>query len=436
MLELLIASLAMAIGSSFIIGSEDDSDDQVEAETDNNPKVDPEKYLQEDPQAEGETDYTVASDNGIGNLIEGGAEDEAFLVSTDDTVFGNDGNDLIDILARADLVDGGDGDDQINLDNGTPGNPGGYVHFNGSDFTHIDTDKDIATIQGGDGDDHINVESGYADIFTGEGIDTVDASGLEKGIIHANAGDLVLGSDVADSDAVAIKTEGGAEFRGGAADEQGFATGDGSVLDGGGGDDLLMSDEGSATLTGGDGDDTLISVADKLRFSEATRTTEFGQWVDGSADILDGGDGNDRLEMSNGDIGTGGEGADHISIHYLMEDDAATDAERDLGGAVVTDFAVGVDTASLKIDDGFDEWHPTGGPELDLTDRVEVIEEAGDTKILVDDELATTLTGITGLKVGFSDRGSYDDVVDSDSGIVSDRSEFDVVVEFFFAKVS
>lgn len=435
MIELLLASMALAVGGSFFIAEEDDPEDMSD-DSDENSDVSPPDATGTDLLDDLDEVYKVNSDNGIGNLIEGTAADEPFLVSVGDTVLGNEGDDTIDALAGVDLVEGGGGNDQIVLDDdGAPG-PGGYVQFLGDGFQHIDEDRDFTTIRGGDGDDRITIEEGSADIFTGDGNDTVDASGLEAGIVHANAGDVVLGSDVAGRDRFGVTLEGGAVFRGGDAGEMVFARGDGSEVDGGAGRDFLYSDEGAATLRGGGGDDTLVSHAEASRYDESTRNTFFGQWVDTSADVLDGGAGNDRLEISNGDTGTGGDGDDYFSIHYRFDDDAPSAEARGLGPPVVTDFAPGSDTASLKIDEGFDETYTPGEPELDLAGRIDVTEDGGDTQIRVDGEIATILKDVTGVKVGYSDRGSYEDVVDAETGAVADRSEFDFVVEFFFARIS
>ena len=115
------------------------------------------------------------------------------------TVFGNGGNDKIDVSAAAGpggsigaSVEGGDGDDELAL------NINGAVRGDGGNDTLRLSDSFQGEVYGDDGDDRICVrgESVDAQIFGGEGNDLIDAIQNQYGVVIRGGGgdDTVYGS--------------------------------------------------------------------------------------------------------------------------------------------------------------------------------------------------------------------------------------------------
>lgn len=290
---------------------------------------------------------------------------------------------------------GTDGDDAITVDTGSISDPGMAEYLSGQVQYYPDDESDpITTVDVGDGDDSIVVQSGVADITTGEGSDTVDASGAEGGVIRAGSGDLILGSDVApDPDAffstqtLGVELHDDAEFRGGEAHEYVVSFGDGATVDGGGGDDVILNFDGSATLSGGAGDDFIDAHAFADEYEQDTQSAT--QTGDGHADLVDGGDGNDRIFVDGGDTVTGGAGLDRIQVSYQMgeESDPVT----------VTDYDSLDDQVTLNISDfaGVDDG--AGGLDFDPDGRVTILEGDGDSHVFVDSELVAVLENTSGV---------------------------------------
>lgn len=143
----------------------------------------------------------------------------------------------------------------------------------------------------------------------------------------SNEDDYILGGDGRD----AIRAEEGDDvIRGGAGEDQIIARGgddtiygeadadliNGSVGDdfvsGGDGNDLMIGWLGADTLTGDAGDDTLSGFRTNASAPDAGKVE--------AADSLDGGEGNDRLWLSNGDTGTGGTGGDEFLADWRSDD--------------------------------------------------------------------------------------------------------------------
>jgi len=230
-----------------------------------------------------------------------------FLSSFDDVFQGADGNDIVsgwfgnDILlggAGDDQLLGDDGDDQLDGDDGNDTLIGGA----GNDFLTGGAGADF--IDGGDGVDTVNYADGTDSAVVVNLVDQSQNAGSAAGDELVNVevfqlsgfGDVFVGSDGNDT----VDGETGDDIiSGGAGDDTLFG---GSGHHGGrgthstGGNDTLFGGDGNDTLLGGDGNDTL-----------------FGQ---NGNDFLDGGDGDDILDGGTGfDIMSGGAGNDTIVIH-------------------------------------------------------------------------------------------------------------------------
>lgn len=81
--------------------------------------------------------------------------------------------------------------------------------------------------------------------------------------------------------------------------------------------------------------------------SSGAERSSFDWHIDGDADTLDGGEGNDKIIMDRADVATGGSGADNFQIY--------SDQGDGLGHATVTDFASGEDFLRITLDPDEDE---------------------------------------------------------------------------------
>lgn len=341
-------------------------------------------------------------------------------------------------------------DETLDLVEGTAGNDSVYVsmgladtgeHFvqntgNGSLFLGGVEEAERVELDTGAGNDEIIVESGNAiTLVTGPGNDTVDAGGLQSGLIYAGQGDLVQGSDVdlGTYPKVGVSMNGGI-FEGGSAGELAVAHGSstGAILSGGGGDDYLFAHGGDVHLSGGDGDDFLSGRANSSEYCECTRTANVYSYSNSSQDTLLGGAGNDHLELSNGDFGYGGEGSDSFEIVHS--------STRGLDAATIGDFTQSEDTLLIEVGGG-DAWDYTDSS-YDLSNRVEVEEMDGNTTILVDSEVVAHIEGATELTIGIpffpplDSDGSNLAFVDYQNGEIGDRDDFDVIVSVFYTRSS
>lgn len=342
---------------------------------------------------------------------------------------------LRDLSSDIHLTD--DVDRQIILDVPSDGDaPFGYTNIVGSSATFVVEEGDLSRVDLGDGNNHVDVRGGAAVIVTGEGQDTVDASGLVAGEIHAGAGDIVYGSNVgsgASGPAALAVNAHGAEFYGGDANELAVATGDGALLDGGGGNDQLAAFEGNAVLRGGDGDDWLIGNASSDHFDQNSRVSDINSVTNMSSDTLDGGDGDDHLLLSNGDVGVGGSGADTFEAYHS--------ADGLPSAAHILDFSPSEDALLVYVGGGMPD--SPDDESYDLSDRVGVSDLDAGTEIVVDGTVVATIDGVTELRVGIpivasegGDSESGGQFVDAVTGEIADIDAFDVIVKVYQARSS
>jgi len=199
----------------------------------------------------------------------------------------------------------------------TNSNPGGSVLWTGYEhhYSRGHSQEDFDLVKGTSEQEKFLVESGSAKIITVGGGDFVDASGMTSGIIISEGGDTILGSEIKESkEMIGIEIQGDGVILGGGAGESIVATGDGAEVSGGGGDDKILSVNGSAVLNGGDGDDYIDGAATVSEYSQDTRAISISN--DAHSDKIDGGAGNDRINLSNGDVAKGGAGRDSFVAEF------------------------------------------------------------------------------------------------------------------------
>ncbi|MEM6453706.1 MAG: M91 family zinc metallopeptidase [Acidobacteriota bacterium] len=187
----------------------------------------------------------------------------------------------VDIPAehRFDLVvRGGDGDDRIEVDDSVTGRPiedsfigrASIVYEgNAGNDTLIGGENAPDTLVGGDGDDVIDGRGGDDYAAGGNGSDVIDG-GAGRDVLYGDSGDDVI--------------------RGG---------GDRDYVDGGRGHDEIFGGGGNDTLAGGRGNDRVFGEGgvDTLlgNSSDASTTFTAADGTTRSGDVLDGGDGGDRM---------------------------------------------------------------------------------------------------------------------------------------------
>ena len=325
---------------------------------------------------------TLGGDNGDDVFFGGGGNDTIEAGADNDTIFGGAGDDDIEGASGNKLVYGGDGDDRIDT---TYPAYGGIRGLNTSEIFGGDGDdairfEDGSTVTGGLGADEFLLEDILSDDLVsritdfdpdedslivnltagdgdGGGYDLVDrADGAGK--------DLYLGDDlVAEilstkeftlSD-IRINTEldyadGVLTFAIGDDDPaNGIATlrgsyGDDTIL-GGTGDDVVFENGGVDELYGGDGDDRLFADGGSFVTFDGDQggPVEFETVIE--TDTLFGGAGNDILVSTNGNVMTGGEGADFFGVVASDRDDEFGDVQFPF--AVITDFDPAEDVMAL-----------------------------------------------------------------------------------------
>lgn len=385
----------------------------------------------------------------VGSFFTSQDNDQEIDTSENDESLSEHGHEnALDLMASTTvLIDGNSGsffgdnaDDHVVLDapNNLVGSMG-FANINGAAAEFIPNDGEFYHIDLGAGDDLLEVLNGTANIVTGDGADTVDASGMLAGAISAGAGDIVYGSDVITendgqySTGTLAVTAHGAQFFGGNANEVAVATGEGAILHGGGGNDQLAAFEGDAELHGGAGNDWLIGNATGEHFDQSSRFSNISYVTNESFDTLNGGDGNDRLLLSNGDVGVGGEGADSFEIYHSTAHPQIA--------AHILDFSPSEDALVVYIEGG----EPDAPEDLsyDLRERVTLSEFESGTEIVVDGSVVATIDGVTQMRVGIpaigSDRAENDLTgmyVDAVTGTLAHSDEFDVLVRVYEARSS
>lgn len=183
------------------------------------------------------------------------SNDGADLPDPDLTLVGTGGDDVLQGQAGADRISGAEGRD------GLMGGAGPDALAGGNGYDSLWGDEDNDDLSGDTGDDLLAGCEGDDSGFGGAGNDSV-IGGTGADVLEGQAGD--------------------------------------DLLDGGSGNDVLIGGTGADELEGGAGNDTLAGGS--------------GAEADTEVDFLNGGYGDDHLQLAAGDFGNGGQGADTFAL--------------------------------------------------------------------------------------------------------------------------
>jgi Ca2+-binding RTX toxin-like protein len=266
----------------------------------------------------GEGDDTLSGFKGADHLHGGGGDDTLNGAKGPDTLDGGAGNDFADGAQGSDDVEGGAGDDKLLGDKGNDKVEGG----SGDDL-----------IEGGAGDDSdLEGGAGSDTVIGGAGIDDADGGPGDGDVVRGDSGTDTLsgGEGTGDIVSYASATRGGVivdlatgTAKGDGHDQlSGFEdvvgspqadtiVGDGSAnqLDGGVGNDNLDSGGGGGTAFGGPGDDDCNgfsvenSCGPEIGPPPGVAYAILNQGLDGSSLVVQGGPGNDSIQVSHNDQG-------------------------------------------------------------------------------------------------------------------------------------
>ena len=282
-----------------------------------------------------------------------------------DNVAPGDGNLTVKGTPGDDVLTGGPGNDVLtgfNGDDTLTGGLGDDTMFAGAGDDELIGNQGADNLHGADGDDLIDGGADNDSLNGGSNNDLLYGSLGDDTLNGDEEHDLLLGGEGADT------------------------------LDGGSGHDVLVGGAGEDTLVGGNGDDVLYGglggdaatdinqdnlgdTQDNLGAIVAglQSTSDQAMGADDSADILDGGAGDDLLFVGAGDTATGGGGMDEFVI---LQNTSGEVAE-------VTDYN--------SADDALVYYYPEGTTEP----AIEVSEDAeGNATILQDGVQIVTLTGV------------------------------------------
>ncbi|MEM9469871.1 MAG: S8 family serine peptidase, partial [Pseudomonadota bacterium] len=238
-----------------------------------------------------------------------GAGDDVINVSSNsnDRIFGEDGNDIINVGAGGSKVNGGADNDTITGLAGKDvfkGGTGEDELRGGADGDRLFGDEDNDILYGEDGFDFLNGGSGDDELYGGNDNDRLYGK-------HGN-----------------------------------------DILDGGEGNDILDGGEDNDTLNGGNGNDTLEGFrGDDILNGDGGNDRLYGE---NGNDYLNGGAGNDFLYAGKGiDVMIGGEGTDRLYGGQFQDTFGVTD----LGTGIdrLYDFTLGQDILNITdLLDGYD----------------------------------------------------------------------------------
>jgi len=279
-----------------------------------------------------------------------------------DTALG-DGDDSL-ALADDGIADTGAG--ALDLSETVPvvTSAGGIEVVDGGDGNDvIDTGDGAAFAFGGLGDDTLSAGEGAAALYGGEGSDVLSATETAAYLDGGSGSDMItggVGSDI---------LEGGEHSSAQSAGDD--------TIDGGSGDDTIRGGYGADLLIGGEGDDVIDHLG-RTEQREVIEQHEFNWHIDGAADSLEGGAGDDTLIFDGNDVASGGEGND---LFWLYTDGA------DAGDvADVTDFQVGQDFLRVSLNPNIGE-----NDEPDVS--VEPSADGVDGLVIINGDLVAILRG-------------------------------------------
>ncbi len=271
-------------------------------------------------------DETFASNGG---KINGeGGNDDIRGTGNNDMLYGGDGNDRLNGAGHDDVLNGGAGDDVLiggtgndTLDGGTGTNTAVFTGQSSLYSYTLNNDGSISVSSSAEGNDRLtNIQ------FLQFADKTIAASTVGDTIVGANGDDTLNGTGGNDT----ITGAGGNNtINGLAGDDTIFAgTGTGTnLVHGNDGNDLLFAGGASAQLFGDAGDDTL--------------------WTYNGQDALNGGDGNDTLnvQLDGNDVLTGGAGIDTAAFFVSGQTGVTVSLEttgaQNIGGGIAGNITIG-----------------------------------------------------------------------------------------------
>ncbi|CUH62715.1 hypothetical protein TG4357_00263 [Thalassovita gelatinovora] len=324
-------------------------------------------------------------------VVNGGGGDDVLSVTGTTTLRAElgTGNDLVDLSADAAPLDAENNEIREYTDNeygfwDPDGESGGQYIY---DYTQIGT---------GEGNDSVLLGNHTAVVFTGEGDDSISATGDAVAYIDAGTGDDLVdlrADTVGGNDHFAIGGAGNDQFEGSAGEDTYFGAdnsiGDGSSdsVSGHGGDDVLYGSAGADVIEGGAGDDLIGGVRDLHEYS-----IDVTDYADGAADTMAGGAGDDTIIGDAYDVMSGSEGADQFSTYWRPNDsDSAT---------IVTDFDPAEDQLEITIH--FDDIQTTPSHWEDDEDweagiHPDLVDVGSDTHVVFEGQTLAVLQGVNGV---------------------------------------
>ncbi|MGY3438601.1 MULTISPECIES: calcium-binding protein [unclassified Marinovum] len=249
---------------------------------------------------------------------------------------------------------------------------------------------DTGPIDGTPGNDTLSGDDGASTINGGDGSDAIDGLGGDDALSGGGGEDWIWAGDGNDAlhggeDDDTLHGEAGEDtLYGDAGNDELFGHGGNDLILGGSGDDVLSDGMGNDMLAGQDGNDGLLGGhdddtldggmgADSLFGGQGNDLLDGTESSADAPDYLNGNAGDDTILADDGDIVTGGEGADDIVFH---------------GGngqsLTLIDFEPQEDRLLIVVDD------PSGGVEITLTPDAT---DAGLMHMAVDGEEVAVLRG-------------------------------------------
>lgn len=369
MTGLLAIGLLFAVPLIFIIGSDDDTEEEEPEPlgTDGNDLIQNGDGTQglvyelgdgNDRVFAGSGDDTISSqsgdtfiDPGAGDdLIQGGAGDLSILDNEgDDTILGGSGNDWIRDTTGANVVDGGVGNDRLGANTGSTVTGGAGIdrfdmdlHVNAADPLVItdfvpgeDFFSDLAVYVSGNQSGEVSFE------------DRSDGMGADV-LFDGNVIAEIMGATVDDLTPLPVRfvLEESADFASqGSQGDDIIASYFADTIDGGEGNDFITArgnvDGTGDLLMGGDGDDRISARGISDRGLPDPIDGE-GFFFVTEQSTLDGGAGDDRLYSRDSNVLTGGDGNDIFELRFTDGDNLSAAVP-----VVITDFVQGADQIAI-----------------------------------------------------------------------------------------
>lgn len=187
---------------------------------------------------------------------------------------------------------------------------------------------------------------------------------LEEDITEGSDGDDVIAGD--DGVDIILGAEGDDSIRGGGDVDLILGEGGDDFLRGGQGDDAIIGGEGADTLEGASGDDLLdgtglldeatmiASLQNPNAYGGVVAVYELRDDTD-EGDVIDGGNGNDTINVGTADTVTGGSGEDVFTTGFWIDPDTPAEVEDfDPDEDLISFSYVGVTPPSITIEDDAD----------------------------------------------------------------------------------